>query len=263
MDLLRIGLFRPISSKDTIQTPDQCRCVRRLFYRQAGAERSGERGKRSRGLPMSTPPQHTSHPREPHSQKSYHVRREPVGGHPGTGSTGSEDPCCAKLTPEGSISQGNSVFLLDRARPVFFGKTFWGPRRDPAKRSLWGAEEQGSGRSFRRRRKRRQADFATTPWGGAFRAAKRHTLVPPPWGGNLRVCAVRGHSIAPAGRIPAPWTETLVPVSGRPSAPLGISPCPRAGARPSLSATQGAAPAGQTPLIPYESSAFISSISRS
>ena len=144
-----------------------------------------------------------------------------------------------------------------------FGKTFWGPRRDPAKRSLWGAEEQGSGRSFRRRRKRRQADFATTPWGGAFRAAKRHTLVPPPWGGNLRVCAVRGHSIAPAGRIPAPWTETLVPVSGRPSAPLGISPCPRAGARPSLSATQGAAPAGQTPLIPYESSAFISSISRS
>ena len=38
-----------------------------------------------------------------------------------------------------------------------------GSRRNPAKRFRWEKEEQGSGCSFRRRRKRSTADFATTP----------------------------------------------------------------------------------------------------
>ena len=42
----------------------------------------------------------------------------------------------------------------------------WGPRESPAKRVSWGEEEQGSGRSFRRRRKRREANFATTMLAG-------------------------------------------------------------------------------------------------
>ena len=51
-------------------------------------------------------------------------------------------------------------FLLDRARPVFFSaRPNMGPPPRPAR---WGEEEQGSRRSFRRRRKRSQADFATT-----------------------------------------------------------------------------------------------------
>ena len=73
------------------------------------------------------------------------------------------------------------AFLLDRARPVFFsGKTEKGPPPRPAR---WGEEErpsprsgrgsalgvQGSRRSFRRRRKRSLADFATTTMGGASR----------------------------------------------------------------------------------------------
>ena len=58
-----------------------------------------------------------------------------------------------------------TLFSLDRARPVsLLARPNMGPSPRPAR---WGEEEQGSGRSFRRRRKRSLADFATTTMGGA------------------------------------------------------------------------------------------------
>ena len=39
-----------------------------------------------------------------------------------------------------------------------------GPHGSPAERAAWGEEKQGSVRSFRHRRKRRKADFASTRW---------------------------------------------------------------------------------------------------
>ena len=147
-------------------------------YRPGSAEQSGERGKRSRGLSMSTPPQHTPHPRELHPQKSYHVRREPVGGHPGTGSTDSEDPRCAKLTPK----RGQ----LCKEQRFSFGPC--------TARFLW-----------RNQRK----------WGVHSRGAKPHTPVPPPWGGLSRPRAVRGH-LPPAGRTsPSPRNARLPRPAGQ------------------------------------------------
>ena len=70
-------------------------------------------------------------------------------------------------------------FLLDRAQPVFFsGKTEKGPPLRPAR---WGEKAQGSGRSFRRRRKRSLADFATTTMGGASRWTSPLREQTPPW----------------------------------------------------------------------------------
>ena len=58
-----------------------------------------------------------------------------------------------------------SAFFSSTGRGVF---SFWclyaGPPPRPAR---WGEEEQGSRRSFRRRRKRSLADFVTTTMGGA------------------------------------------------------------------------------------------------
>ncbi len=45
------------------------------------------------------------------------------------------------------------------------------PHRNPAKRFRWGEEVQGSGRSFPRSGKRRQADFALTRYMGSPRRA--------------------------------------------------------------------------------------------
>ena len=66
-----------------------------------------------------------------------------------------------------------------RVRPVFFSaKTEKGPPLRPAR---WGEEAQGSGRSFRRRRKRSLADFATTTMGGASRWTSPLREQTPPW----------------------------------------------------------------------------------
>ena len=62
-----------------------------------------------------------------------------------------------------------------------FGQDRKGPPPRPAR---WGEEEQGSGRSFRRRRKRSLADFATTTMGGI-------PLDKPPCGSRDPVAAVR------------------------------------------------------------------------
>ena len=79
-------------------------------------------------------------------------------------------------------------FLLDRARPVFFsGKTNKGSPPRPAR---WGEEEQGSGHSFRRRRKRSSADFGTTTWGVHLPSYqhgcihRRGIAIPVPWRGR-------------------------------------------------------------------------------
>ncbi len=146
----------------------RCRCP----YRPGSAERSGERGKRSRGLPMTTPTNCVPPTAGTASPKSYHVRREPVGGHPRTGSTGSEDPRCAKLTP----FRGQ----LCKEKRFSFGPC--------TARFLW-----------RNQRK----------WGVHSRAAKRHIPRPAPWGGNPssppdegnpRPRAVRG-TLPPGGEL--------------------------------------------------------------
>ena len=72
-------------------------------------------------------------------------------------------PCnCAAVG--GSAAYGCGIPLAGTAR-FLFGKTERGPPPRPAR---WGEEEQGSRRSFRRRRKRSLADFATTTMGGAL-----------------------------------------------------------------------------------------------
>ena len=54
-------------------------------------------------------------------------------------------------------------FFSSTGRGAF---SFWRNQKGPPPRpARWGKEEQGSGRSFRRRRKRSLADFATTQWG--------------------------------------------------------------------------------------------------
>ena len=54
-------------------------------------------------------------------------------------------------------------FFFSTGRGAF---SFWRNQKGPPPRpARWGKEEQGSGRSFRRRRKRSLADFATTQWG--------------------------------------------------------------------------------------------------
>ncbi len=61
-------------------------------------------------------------------------------------------PAGGRRSAQAQTDPPKRFFSLDRARPVFFsGKTNKGPPPRPAR---WGEEEQGSGRSFRRRRKR-------------------------------------------------------------------------------------------------------------
>lgn len=54
--------------------------------------------------------------------------------------------------------------IVDKVKyiKIGVGQAQRGPRESPAKRVSWGEEEQGSVWSFRRRRKRNAADFATT-----------------------------------------------------------------------------------------------------
>ena len=63
---------------------------------------------------------------------------------------------------------GGSAALRMRHTPCGYGPfLFWQDQKGPPPRpARWGEEEQGSGRSFRRRRKRSLADFATTTMGG-------------------------------------------------------------------------------------------------
>lgn len=51
---------------------------------------------------------------------------------------------------------------MEKVKYIKVGQAKRGPRESPAKRVSWGEEEQGSAWSFRRRRKRNGADFATT-----------------------------------------------------------------------------------------------------
>jgi len=102
--------------------------------------------------------------------------------------------------------------------PAFFAKkVIRGPRKG-GPQPLWGKEEQGSGRSFRRRRKGRLADFATTqrrpregtlsmgspPWPLPPQQPKRgHLRVPPLWK-HPRACFLMG-LFAPTGHFVARW----------------------------------------------------------
>ena len=78
---------------------------------------------------------------------------------------------CNRAAVGGSAAYGCGIPLAGTAR-FSFGKTEKGPPPRPAR---WGEEEQGSGRCFRRRRKRSLADFATTQW-----------VAHPPWKRPLR-----------------------------------------------------------------------------
>ncbi len=155
-------------------------------YRPGSAERSGERGRRSRDLSMTTPGQHVLPAagtalskfipcparagRRPSRNRKHRLRRPPL----------------CEVGPKGVNFARKSVFLLDRARPVFFGAT----------------KENGG----------------CIPWGKAPHPR------PAPWGGIPRPRAVRGCPRPRGAEIPVPARRRKSP-SPRRCADRSSSPC--------------------------------------
>ena len=105
--------------------------------------------KRSRDNAITTPTTSAPSATGRQSQKSQKMIACPKAGQ-NRRLHRSADPRRAEARTRRSASKRS--FLLDRARPVFFSaRPNMGPPPRPAR---WGEEEQGSRRSFRRRRKR-------------------------------------------------------------------------------------------------------------
>ena len=84
-------------------------------------------------------------------------------------------------------------FFFSTGRGAF---SFWRNQKGPPPRpARWGKEEQGSGRSFRRRRKRSLADFATTTMGERFCPAISMADSPVQWDAPIQPTTDKGYKL--------------------------------------------------------------------